>query len=94
MLTKICWSFVDKYWRDECKWVQKISLEIFDENICSEDVQKIKIHYGNILVMYVTNVNWVGILLNSLFVYLKAFSGGIQMLVSIFSMESRWKYER
>jgi len=30
-----------------------------------------------------------GILLNSLFVYLKAFSGGIQMLVSIFSMEMR-----
>ena len=27
---------VDKYWRSECKWVQQISVEIFDENICSE----------------------------------------------------------
>lgn len=61
-----CWqkyveTWRDKYWRDECKWVQQISVEIFDENICSGDVQQeIKIHYGNILVMYVTNVKWVG----------------------------------
>lgn len=42
------------------RWVQQISSEIFDENICSGDVEEIKIHYGNISVMYVTNVNWVG----------------------------------
>ena len=48
----------------QCKWVQQISEEIFDENIYSE-AQEIKIHYRNILVMYVTNVKW-GILLNSL----------------------------
>jgi len=41
------------------RWVQQISIEIFDE-ICSGDVEEIKIHYGNILVMYVTNVNWEG----------------------------------
>ena len=64
---------LDKYWRSECKWVQQISEEIFDENIYSE-AQEIKIHYRNILVMYVTNVKW-GILLNSLSLcrYLKSF---------------------
>lgn len=83
---------LDKYWTSECKWVQQISVEIFDENIYSR-AQEIKIHYRNILVMYVTNVKW-GILLNSLSLCVSK-----KLLVGfkcwfIFSMEweSRWKY--